>query len=80
MSTLREEFEEWFKKDFHPDKSGPYLKNMLLEAWQASRESLVVELPSLHDDPIESDEHSHNYAVNECKKAIESRGIKVVHS
>lgn len=31
----REKFEEWFKREFHPDKSGPYLKDMLREAWQA---------------------------------------------
>ena len=28
-------FETWFKREFHPDKSGPYLKDMLREAWQA---------------------------------------------
>lgn len=31
----REEFEKWFKREFHPDKSGPYLKDMLREAWLA---------------------------------------------
>jgi hypothetical protein len=35
--TEREEFEKWFKKDFHYEKSGPYVKNMLLEAWQAAK-------------------------------------------
>lgn len=25
--TQREEFERWFKYDFHPDKTGPYVKD-----------------------------------------------------
>ena len=41
--TQSEEFEAWFKRDFHPDKSGPYLKNMLLEAWQAAKAQAVPE-------------------------------------
>ena len=24
--TQREEFERWYKHDFHPDKTGPYVK------------------------------------------------------
>lgn len=39
--TEREEFEKWFKKDFHYEKSGPYVKNMLLEAWQAAKAQAV---------------------------------------
>ena len=37
----RNEFEKWFKKDFHYEKSGPYVKNMLLEAWQAAKAHAV---------------------------------------
>ena len=75
MDKMREDFEKWFKKDFHPDKSGPYLKNMLLESWKASRESLVVELPiSTYETP------SGDNALREDSvfDAIESAGIKVV--
>ena len=32
----REKFEAWFKSDFHPDKTGPYLKETLFFAWQAA--------------------------------------------
>ena len=39
----RNEFEKWFKKDFHYEKSGPYVKNMLLEAWQAAKAQAVPE-------------------------------------
>ena len=38
--TQREEFEKWFKHDFHPDKTGPYVKDQLWFAWQASREAM----------------------------------------
>ena len=33
--TQREEFEEWFKHDFHPDKTGPYIIDQLFFAWKA---------------------------------------------
>ena len=41
--TELEEFEKWFKKDFHYEESGPYVKNMLLEAWQAAKAQAVPE-------------------------------------
>lgn len=31
----RRAFEEWFKRDFHPDKTGPYVKEQLYFAWMA---------------------------------------------
>ena len=37
MEKMREEFEEWFERDYHPDKTGPYVKDAMLLAWQASR-------------------------------------------
>ena len=42
---MREEFEDWFKHDYHPDKTGPYMKDALLFAWQASRAAITVKLP-----------------------------------
>lgn len=49
MKSSREQFEKWFKSDYHPDKSGPYLKNALFLAWQASRAAIEIELPSKED-------------------------------
>ncbi|GAB3215803.1 hypothetical protein [Pseudaeromonas pectinilytica] len=46
MDKVREDFEEWFKRDYHPDKTGPYMKDALLYAWQASRAALCVNLPT----------------------------------
>lgn len=44
--TSREQFEAWFKSDYHPDKSGPYLKDALFLAWQASRAAVEIKLPN----------------------------------
>ena len=41
MDKMREEFEKWFNRDYHPDKTGPYMKNALLFAWQAAHKSAV---------------------------------------
>ncbi len=46
MDKVLEEFEEWFKRDYHPDKTGPYVKDAMLYAWQASRAALCVNLPT----------------------------------
>ena len=75
MDKMREDFEKWFKNDFHPDKSGPYLKNMLLESWKSSRESLVVELPCATFETPNGDNALREDAV---LVALESAGIKVV--
>ena len=64
--TSREQFEAWFKYDYHPDKTGPYIKDIMFVAWQASREAVEVQLPELFED----DRH----AVTE---AIRAAGIKV---
>ena len=47
---MREEFEKWFKRDYHPDKTGRYMKDALLFAWQASRAAMVVKLPECHSN------------------------------
>lgn len=56
------------------------------ESWQASREALVIELPPLSgmnssfvaDGIQKTREHNrYNAAVKDCRKAIESAGLKV---
>lgn len=32
----RGRFEEWFKRDYHPDKHGPYIKDIAWVVWQAA--------------------------------------------
>ena len=56
----REKFEAWFKSSFHPDKTGPYIKDQLYFAWKAAGAELVEVLEKaqtkadvcdmLHDD------------------------------
>ena len=69
--TQREEFERWFKYDFHPDKTGPYVKDQLWFAWQAAKSALLT-LPDrmdyeLHGDSV-IDSHHNTFAdgYNEC--------------
>ncbi|MCK7100885.1 hypothetical protein L8P93_25515 [Enterobacter kobei] len=37
-------FEDWFKREFHPDKTGPYIKEQLFFAVRAARAPLLDEL------------------------------------
>lgn len=37
-------FEDWFKREFHPDKTGPYIKDQLFFAVRAARAPLLDEL------------------------------------
>ncbi|WP_429972237.1 hypothetical protein O4O03_12250 [Klebsiella variicola] len=40
----REKFEAWFKSSFHPDKTGPYIKDQLYFAWKAAGAELLEAL------------------------------------
>ncbi|HFT1550852.1 TPA: hypothetical protein ACH27V_004557 [Klebsiella quasipneumoniae subsp. similipneumoniae] len=40
----REKFEAWLKSSFHPDKTGPYIKDQLYFAWKAAGAELVEAL------------------------------------
>lgn len=82
MDKLREEFEKWFK--FHSDEEEctnflemnsagtNYLHphtDLAWIAWQASRASIVVELPDWHD-PYEN-------WMEETRNAIRSIGLSI---
>ena len=43
-SADRDWFEEWFKKEYHPNKTGPYIKDQMFFAIQAARAPLLDEL------------------------------------
>ncbi|MCQ7730319.1 hypothetical protein LEG54_11110 [Salmonella enterica] len=45
----RDWFESWFKSDFHPDKTGPYIKDQLFFAIQAARKQLLDELEAAEE-------------------------------
>lgn len=40
----RDWFEDWFKREFHPDKTGPYIKDQLFFAVRAAIAPLLDEL------------------------------------
>ena len=42
MDESIKQFESWLKKDFNPDNSGPYLKNMLLDAAANKLDSVLA--------------------------------------
>lgn len=43
-TSERDWFEDWFKREFHPDKTGPYIKDQLFFAVRAARSPLLDEL------------------------------------
>lgn len=45
-TSERDWFEDWFKREFHPDKTGPYIKEQLFFAVRAARAPLLDELES----------------------------------
>ncbi|MBN5442924.1 hypothetical protein JY545_24430, partial [Serratia marcescens] len=51
VDKLREEFEEWFNKEMvlHISTSNETVVRLIWKAWQASRASIVVELPEMED-------------------------------
>ncbi|HBX8149190.1 TPA: hypothetical protein MIH40_12510 [Klebsiella pneumoniae] len=53
----REKFEAWFKSSFHPDKTGPYIKDQLYFAWKAAGAELVEALEKTRQriEELESD-------------------------
>jgi hypothetical protein len=90
---MREEFEAWGLANYfevgHKSADGGYLgaaTGIAWMAWQASRAAVVVELPNMiglnqpfTGTPIsEIRAHNHfNDAIKQCRKAIESTGIRV---
>lgn len=78
QTESRERFEKMFKSEWHPDKTGPYAKDSMWfawqSAWQAARDSLVVELPKqeTYDDPLSAHD-----AIQDCAKAIRAIGIRI---
>ncbi|HDE1200364.1 TPA: hypothetical protein PCI26_002154 [Klebsiella pneumoniae] len=88
----REKFEAWFKSSFHPDKTGPYIKDQLYFAWKAAGAELVEALEKARQriTQMESrtvtvklpnqtqfdDPLSAYEAIEKCKEALTAEGIK----
>ena len=67
--TQREEFEEWFKHDFHPDKTGPYVKDQLLFAWKSAK-ATSFNLPDRMDYELHGDTVISNPFVDGYNQAL----------
>lgn len=95
---MREEFETEFRKHPKFEGNAIYADAMLERGsdgnyrftiaegawwgWQASRESLVIELPSEDDTRCDTvaeiaKQEAYNLALGECASAIEAAGLKV---
>lgn len=87
----REKFEAWFKSSFHPDKTGPYIKDQLYFAWKAAGAELVDALEKAQQQNISDFEikarlckesNSLHDRLREADKRIaelESRTVKLPH-
>ncbi|MDM3332429.1 hypothetical protein [Citrobacter sp. Cb127] len=76
--TSREQFEKWFKSDYHPDKSGPYLKDALFLAWQSSRDAIEIQLPvKVECSPYEHYMPQYTMDAESVESAIRNAGIKI---
>lgn len=80
MDKSRQQFEEWVEAHYGA-KSEEYdevIENVLWDVWQASRESLEVELPENKSDP-----HCDNFdlgvslGIDQVKKVLIANGVKV---
>lgn len=68
----REKFEAWFKSSFHPDKTGPYIKDQLYFSWKAASAELV--------EALEKAQETIAFQQGEIKallSSLESRTVKL---
>ncbi|EDR9304737.1 hypothetical protein O3Q73_004537 [Escherichia coli] len=83
MDESRKQFEAWFKSDYHPDKVGPYIKDILFFSWQASRAAIEIECPGEREREAFSTDFEdgvtfgYNNAISECEGRIRAAGVKV---
>ncbi|HEJ9665700.1 TPA: hypothetical protein SMN32_002622 [Proteus mirabilis] len=77
MDKSRQQFEGWINKN-HPKCSG-YHKDVRLEAWMASRESLKIELPEPNPDDSGSPNFfdGYNTAISDIHDELISNGVKI---
>jgi len=83
---MREEFELWHRKvvagnpPHEKYNNGDYRNEHVQRywlGWQASRWTLVIELPKADSDDGESWDQLWKYGVKQCRQAIEAAGVKV---
>ncbi|EPJ3738920.1 hypothetical protein [Proteus mirabilis] len=71
MDTLRQQFEEWRSKN----KSSTI---NLFDVWQASRESLEIELPERKNySGFQQFDNGYERAIDDCENILISNGVKI---
>ncbi|HEI8757764.1 TPA: hypothetical protein SLG65_002754 [Proteus mirabilis] len=77
MDKSRRQFEEWINKN-HPKCSG-YHKDIRFEAWQASRDSLVLDLPAREKNKGNYDYFTDGYnrGISACEISLLDNGVKI---
>lgn len=83
MDKSRQQFEEWFNDEYKTtmkDYDEPlveFVRKQLFIVWQASRESLEVELSYKHRPKFYSYEDGINTGLNMCRDILISNGVKI---
>lgn len=77
MDKSRQQFEEWINKN-HP-KCSEYHMDIRLEAWQASRDSLVLNLPAREKNKGNYDffTDGYNNGISACEISLLDNGVKI---
>ncbi|EOH6340951.1 hypothetical protein ACSPNK_002407 [Providencia stuartii] len=72
MDKSRQQFEEWRSKN----KSSTI---NLFDVWQASRESLEVELPAKEPNPSQNNSYAFGYnrAITEATELLNRQGVRI---
>ncbi|HBC7480554.1 TPA: hypothetical protein SLN54_000390 [Proteus mirabilis] len=71
MDTSRQQFEEWRSKN----KSSTI---NLFDVWQASRESLEIELPERKNySGFQQFDNGYERAIDDCENILISNGVKI---
>ncbi|MBQ0530468.1 hypothetical protein SGI36_08580 [Providencia rettgeri] len=83
MDKSRQQFEEWFNDEYkttmkvYDEPLAEFVRKQLFIVWQASRESLEVELPYKHQPKFYSYEDGINTGLNMCRDILISNGVKI---
>ena len=76
----REKFEAWFKSSFHPDKTGPYIKDQLYFAWKAAGAEMVeaLEYYKSREERVTSLVRDNSKSWDELYRQVEAKGKRNV--
>lgn len=81
LHDSRKQFEEWFMRKYNVTadvmKIMYFKVEIAWESWQASRESIVVELPETDDYANNPHGHGRNQGIAECADSLRSIGLSI---